>query len=276
VASNVAVTPLLEPVSPRRMRKRWPVVGVIVVALIVGLVAPTGFGGWAPLAHWTCQDSQPSAVEPIWIPAVVVNAPYGGSVAGNGSIPAGFIANGAGFGSSEGLPAANGSVGGVFLHVLIQATTERTVLTWGAGTSASCTEPYEITAQTDFNGSQVYSGILSGPGNLSDSSEAHQYNFSSSPGDRTAYFSNGFDAANEDPISTCGNSEVFESVVTSNLHIAVPVTFGGVTQVLPFTLPFGQSFSYRFPANFGTWQIDNLSAPGGPGGGWAFSYIPCS
>jgi len=40
--------------------------------------------------------------------------------------------------------------------------------------------------------------------------------------------------------------------------------------------PYGSytaTWSYWFPPDFGTWQIDNLSAPGGPGGGWAFNFV---
>jgi hypothetical protein len=249
---------------------------VVVVAVVsVALSAPTWVGGWAPIAHTVCVDTSTLAGVVAWIPAILVNSPFGGSVAGNASIPRGFIANGQGLGSSDGMPASNGSVGGVFFHVLMNLSRASNETIWGPGSNLRCSQAFHITATVDFSGSQVFSGILLGPGNYSDSGEPHMYNFTTSSGDATVYFTNGYTTANMAPVSTCNTSGRSIPISSPELVVSVPFTIGGHVVLAPFTLPFSQTFHYYFPPNFGTWQIDNLSAPGGPGGGWAFSYAPC-
>ncbi|MGC2034334.1 MAG: hypothetical protein WA761_02675 [Thermoplasmata archaeon] len=64
--------------------------------------------------------------------------------------------------------------------------------------------------------------------------------------------------------------------MTQGLPVKLLFTENEQNFSVPYVLPFTEQYTYTFPANFGTWQVDNLSAPGGPGGGWAFSYSPCS
>ncbi len=92
----------------------------------------------------------------------------------------------------------------------------------------------------------------------------------------TPLFENGFQSANAPIVSTCGEPAQTVELTEENMEVrfAFRTDSGNVT--LPYLLPFAQQYSYSFPGDFGTWQIDNLSAPGGFGGGWAFSYLPCA
>jgi hypothetical protein len=41
-----------------RYRRRWiPIVAVGIAIVVVGFVAPTWIGPWAPLAHWGCDPT---------------------------------------------------------------------------------------------------------------------------------------------------------------------------------------------------------------------------
>jgi hypothetical protein len=113
-----------------------------------------------------------------------------------------------------------------------------------------------------------------GQGNVSDQQEPVVL----FPGhSNTIYFLNGFDTPDSGSISTCGEPAQSLPLVTST-HLTLWAHFAsdGQNYSVPFNLPIVESqFHYWFPANFGTWQVGNLSASGGPGGGWAFSYSPC-
>lgn len=260
-------------------RKREVVVtgSVIACVVVVGLFGPTAIGGWAPLAHWTCDIVARPASTIAWIPAILVNAPYGGYAAGNATIPPGLIENGEGLGSAVGLPASNGSVGGVFFHVFANLSQEENEIAWGPGPNSRCTGS-EVTSLAIYFGSpsgQIYSGILGNTGNRSDVGEPNMYNLSTAPVDRTVLFDNGFSGANQANISTCGNPQKWIWVLSPGLTIRLSLTLEQQATPAVDFLPFPQAYHYFFPADFGTWQIDNLSAPGGPGGGWAFSYSPC-
>jgi hypothetical protein len=264
-------------------RPRWSLntksiaVGGALAALVALVVLLSGvLGGWSLVFHRSCLQGKSEATEPFWVPAILVNAPYGGYVSGNASIPPGFIVNGQGFGSSDGLPASNGSVGGVFFHLWLTLAPLTSSTAWGPGANSECTSPWAITAMTDFTGSQVYSGILGNEGNMSDASEPNSYNLSGSPGGSTVYFQNEFVDANSGNISTCGGPAKWLPLVSPEFRLWVPFVVGSGTVIIPYVVPFAGSFHYMFPSN-GTWAVDNLSAPGGPGGGWAFNYLgPCT
>ena len=98
-------------------------------------------------------------------------------------------------------------------------------------------------------------------------------NLTQFPGDASPYFSNGFYYANEQNISTCGRGTEGVNVTSSYLTVWVPFSYDGKNYTQPLILPYIQSFHYSFPGRVGNWQVDNLSAPGGPGGGWAFNYV---
>ena len=253
------------------------VTAVAAAGIVVGIVVSlAGFsGGSNPLVHTVCERGGAVSNGSFWVPAILVNAPYRGNVSGNASISPGFITDGQGFGSSEGMPAPNGSVGGVFFHLNLTLFSLMNATTWGPGPPQGCSDRWAIAAATDWNGSQSYSGILGNRGNLSDIGEPHEYNLTSGEGGSTVYFTNGFSMPNMENVSTCGEPAKRVFVSAPDLIVDVPFELGSLLTLVPFVIPFVQAFHYSFPSG-GTWAVDNLSTPGGPGGGWAFDYLgPC-
>lgn len=143
--------------------------------------------------------------------------------------------------------------------------------TQGLGASVPCTQSLKAAAAPAGGAS---SGIpIMRPGNHSDVLEPSILY----PGwSDVITFANGFTAANSPDVSTCGDPARAVPVNSTYLTLWVNFNFQGIHTVL-FHMPLiEEEFVYSFPANFGTWAIDNLSAPGGPGGGWAFDYLgPC-
>jgi hypothetical protein len=250
--------------------RRWTTgSAILILAIVVGLFTPTIIGGWAPVLHWTCQPVSRVLNQTVQIPSVLVNSPYGGNASGAVMLPPGFLP---GFLVGMGTGATNGgSTAAAFLsNITVSVVKNGTV--WGAGTNRRCSGPFEITLAPI--GAPSLGIPLLGLGNISDRLEPDLL-FPQSPD--LIYFSNGFQSANWENISTCGGTAqklplVFATYLTLSAHFA----WGGENHAVPFNLPMVSSqFEYEFPADFGTWQVDNLSAPGGPGGGWAFSYSPC-
>jgi hypothetical protein len=77
-------------------------------------------------------------------------------------------------------------------------------------------------------------------------------------------------------VNTCGRSAQTLGLSSNQLTVGIPIVQGGRNITVPATVDIYTSYTYHFPANGGIWLIDNLSAPGGPGGGWAFSYSSCA
>jgi hypothetical protein len=176
----------------------------------------------------------------------------------------------------------NGSVWGAFWQVIVDVASVQNQTVWGPGAKVRCEGPFAVTLLT-VGQPQVYTGGIFnwlggppfGPGSRSDASEPTQYNLSSAPNDSSFYFSNGFHTANVQNVSTCGGPARSIPAQSPQFIVWIPFSSNGKSHTVPFVVPSSQIFNYWFPANFGTWQVDNLSAPGGPGGGWAFSYSPC-
>lgn len=241
-----------------------------VCVAIVGLFVPTVIGGWAPLVHWSCVTGGTVDSQVTWVPVTLINAPYGGYVAGNATIPPGSIGN---FPiSGEGAEIINGSFGGVFerLFANISEGTNETV--WGPGLSARCGQRFAVSFASDY---LSYSGMMGNEGNWSDINEPHTFVYATAKGESSAYFDNGFTGSNAGNVTTCGLSQKSLFVHSSGFNIWLNFEVHGQPTTVPYLLPFPQSYHYWFPGNFGAWQVTNLSAPGGPGGGWAFSYSPC-
>jgi hypothetical protein len=267
--------------SRLRLRKanthrRVLVVGLLAI-LVGALLVPTWAGDWAPIVHWSCASSGEVASQVVWIPLILLNAPYGGYVSGNATVVMGVIGNDSGLGYADGTESTNGSVSGLFVHVLANASKNSNDIVWGSGSNARCSHEFTVATSVYFGGpsGEVYSGILGNSGNVSDSQEPHAYNFSANSGDSTAYFDNGFSRANVESVSTCDTGGNWVAVDSTGLSMWLSLPIDGKITAVNYLLPFPQAFHYYFPPNFGSWQIDNLSAPGGPGGGWAFSYSPC-
>jgi hypothetical protein len=244
---------------------------------VLFLVSSTWLTGWGVVAREVCFSSGAVGSQVVWIPAILMNAPYGGYVSGNATIREGVIGNSGGLGYADGTDASNGSVSGLFVHVLANVLQNSNMTVWGPGANSRCSRGLTVTTSVYFGSpsGEVYSGTLGNRGNMSDASEPHMYNFTAASGDSTAYFDNGFSQVNRLSVSTCNGSGDWVPVNSKGITMWFTFTIHGKATLVDYLLPFPQAFHYYFPANFGTWQIDNLSAPGGPGGGWAFSYSPC-
>ncbi len=233
--------------------------------------------------HWTCASSVVVQNETAWVPLGVLNSPFGGSANIDSSVPPSLFDS-----SPNDTPpgivgnVSNGSIGGGLWRVNITVSRLTSGLAWGPGLDSRCPQPYLATLETVYP-SHLYTGDFFGwawgpqfgPNSTTDQGEPHQFNLSLVPGDSTVYFYNGFVAANHASVSTCGAGPQTLVTESASLTVFVPFRVGGVNLTQPVTLPIAERFSYSFPANVGIWQIDNLSAPGSPGGGWAFSYSPC-
>lgn len=276
-----AETPTVQPPGASkwsRRRKASVITAIMAFLVAAGLFLPAAVGGWAPVLHWTCQKGSKVIDEVTWIPVILINVPYGGYASGNGSLPAEYLGPNTLLPSADGTDGINGSVSGVIYAVWLNISTEQDVTTWGPGNNVRCTQAYTVAAGgTGPQPPGSYAGGIFGPGLRSDVAEPHVFTFGSGPSNQTVLFSNGFTAANSETISTCGGPAAnrYQPVHQTNLVVNVPFAFAGSNHTASFVIPVEQSYHYMFPANFGIWQVDNLSEPGGPGGGWAFSYSPC-
>jgi len=166
---------------------------------------------------------------------------------------------------------------GSFFTVNATVYAQSNVTTWGPGTNSRCSQPFSIGLSSPSIYALAGGGIL-GVNNTSDANEpSYALIYEGTPNQiHSLTFDNSFGVANAANISTCGGPARSLPLVLSNyLNVWFPVTIRGQNLTVPYTIPVTESYHYIFPADFGTWQVDNLSAPGGPGGGWAFSYSPC-
>ena len=258
---------------PRKLGKVITIVGA--AAVLSSLFALTYVSSWSPLAHVECVDQHRIVLEQLWTPVVLANSPFGGTVYDNGTIPP-YIPGAPGYPnlwSARGAPSVNGtaSAASMITNVSIVALGNTTV--WGPGANRACAEARAITYLPLSGGALgiVQFGPIATPSNLSDRGEATN----ATPGAPSFVISNGFSVWNAPSVTTCGGPAVWRSASSPDFTAWAPDPVGDETSLIPVTLPFADSFHYWFPANFGTWLVDNLSAPGGPGGGWAFSYEPC-
>jgi len=258
-----------------------PILGACLAVVILVIPALTGVG---IVYHSTCALGPEVGFLPNYpIPAVLVNSPYGGSGWGNGTVPITFpgATNGpppqgvfaVGFGAG----ALNGASLGAFFTVNVSIYSVRNSTEFGAGESVTCSQGYSI----QFENPSTYAeagGQIMGANNTSDALEPRFATFD--PGlvnsSDVLHFNNSFSTENSQVVTTCDEpARSFPIVESGFLHVWFPV-HASTSFMVPFELTFVQTFHYIFPANFGSWQVDNLSAPGGPGGGWAFSYLPCT
>jgi len=257
---------------PWTRRRRFAAVGVaLACAVLVGLVATTYVGGWGAYAHWTCAKGTEVANQTDDIPVQLLNAPYGGWVWANTTGPPGLIEHGTGIGDIWGGWTSNGSVvwSGFEAFVTVFSVENQTVL--GPGSNARCSSPFQVNIFAQ--GAGFGDIALAGP-NVSDRNEPTVLG---SWGTNIS-FQNGFAEPNARNQSDCGGPALsIPGVISTFLSLWVTFAETGQTHTVPFQVPLVETvYNYWFPANFGTWQVDNLSAPGGPGGGWAFSYSPCN
>jgi hypothetical protein len=242
------------------MNRRW---GAAVAAVVAGIVIASGLT--IVTLSQPIVDCTPgpvvATVNGSLTPRLLLNAPYNGLAYGtvpidNGSQNLTIFANN------------SGGVWGLFEHV---GWTIRQGVATGQSNS-SCRRVYFPSLTDDWTSVGLPLFNSSAPAYLNDSAEANWVQINGTPG--PVYFSNGFYAPTGQ-ISTCGQSATHRAASSDYLQIGVQFDVNDVAHVVNVTLAVSTQYEYVFPANGGTWAIDNLSAPGGPGGGWAFSYSPC-
>ncbi len=273
--------------TPRNVPRTRVAVALGVVAGVVLSFVSFATTGGGILTHTTCEVGSPVAnLTDVWIPAVLVNSPFGGNASGTGVMDWNFPgawngpppAPGQTLRTGWGTRALNGTTLGAFFTVSLSVLEVRSVTRAGPGLNLPCTTPVQLKLQSP----QTYGGAgaeVTTISNLTDAGEADNATLFPGLSGSTrspTFFVNGFTRANMNEISTCGKAEQSLPVITQGLGVTFHVTAANQTYLIPDALPFTEVFSYTFPADFGTWEVDNLSEPGGPGGGWAFSYSPCA
>jgi hypothetical protein len=254
--------------------------GSVALVLVLAYTVPLP---WSPLVHWECREGGEAAnLTGLFIPAVLVNSPYGGGGWGNGTFPATFPGVWSGpvppsvKAVSLGTGALNGSALGTFFEVNASAFPETNTTVWGPGANSRCHAAYAMDVLNPPSNAEVGVGVL-GANSTSDAGEPSHGSIIDQPGAALASFDNAFVTANRPAISTCGGAAVsIPSVESDYLEVSVNFTTTGKTIEVAYTISVQESYHYWFPPNYGTWEIDDLSAPGGPGGGWAFAYAPCA
>jgi hypothetical protein len=208
----------------------------------------------------------------VWIPGLLVNSPYGGFAAGNITYPVGFLV---GYVIGEETGDTNGGAAWAGFLSDVNASTDQNVTTWGPGPNTRCTGPFIVNLSPMGD---TATGIpIMGPGNASDGQEPTVLFPGTDSPNNNLSFENGFNNSNEPNVSTCGGPPESLSVTSTFLTLWIHFERGGQNQSVPFELPVSTiQYNYWFPGNYGTWQVEALSNPGGPGGGWAFSFAPCS
>jgi hypothetical protein len=205
-----------------------------------------------------------SVVNGTYSPLLLLNSPYATpySDPSNGSV---LVYNGS---KSVGFTAYNGSTWGYF---------ER--MDWfvkigqgSAGDEPLCSSLFYPVASDDWTSSiqVLYNNSISNFVNDSMVPDHVQTNTSGGP----VYFNDRFSKASI-TISTCGAVTAIRGLTSTHITVGIPFVYQGVSHVAYTILDITTHYRYVFPANGGIWAVDNLSAPGGPGGGWAFSYSPC-
>lgn len=274
VTQSSAIPPqLLHRKNPSRKRLRVVVSVVLVVALVLTLFL---FPGSPLLSHVQCKSESMAVGLNVFAPFGILNVPYGGNGTLRVSVPA--------WGTWS-LYSANSSSpysGTVYLTEYNVSSLRNTSVS-GIGASNPCVSPFEVypalseRVQGSFGGTPL-------PNATSDVNESTISFVGFRPAiygvegiNPTARYSNGFTSANMGYITTCGSTENFSMSTTSDyLTMRFAFNDSGTIRYVPYDLTIiVDTFTYTFPANFGTWEVDNLSAPGGPGGGWAFAYYPC-
>lgn len=238
--------------------------------LAVAITLTSLAGNLNPFEHIVCTDgSQVYTTGTVQLPGVLLNSPYGGSVHGNVSFPAFGLP---GVIESMGTSDFNGGADWAGYGANVTVLTVENHTSNGLGRNSPCTQAFRVEVTPEGGGSGGIS--IMGPGNTSDIDEPPVLP-SGVPGNIS--FDNGFRLSNSANVSTCGGRAVNLTTISTHLTAWMSWSRAGQNHTLEFDVPFiEEQFIYGFPASLGTWAVDNLSAPGGPGGGWAFDYLgPC-
>ncbi len=262
---------------PRKKPSKKRLAAVVSAVLVVVLVlAAFLFPGSPLLSHVQCESEFIAVGLNVFATFGILNVPYGGNGTLRVAVPSWGIWSQ--YSSNSSYP-----VSGTTYLTEYNVSSLRNTSVIGIGTSHTCGSQFEVHPVL----SQRVEGGFAGAALSNATSDVNESTISYvgfSPAiygveginPTTRYF-NGFTTANMPNITTCGSStSVVESTTSDYLTMRFAFNDSGTIRYVPYDLRINvDTFTYTFPANFGTWEIDNLSAPGGPGGGWAFAYYPC-
>ena len=234
-------------------------VGLVVLLAAIPLAVPFP---WCLVAHYECGPGTVVATTDLWTPWVLVNAPYGGYANGSGSLLAGS--------GRLGTTVALGGAAGMFQRAEWTVTTSIRVLVAGPGANADCAG---FLATPRFVGEYLGAVPLQ-PQNVT--SDARENVSIRTAGYDSVLVDNGYSEADRS-VSTCGGGKGILGVTASRETVQVPFPLDGSSHSASATLDGSFNYTYSFPGGFGTWSIDDLNVGShAPGGGWAFSFTPCS
>lgn len=262
------------PVTRSRWHERsrtWVAVGSVIGLIVVVTTLTTS--GVAVLSHTVCATGSMLANQNFWTPFDLTNSPYRGSTIWGASFDVWGL-YGPGHVVLRNGNLSNGNLSTGFFETQNWSVFGQSNQTaWGPGVSSPCKSGYIVGLA--HSGLEVASDgpPLQGPGNTSNAHEPTTY---SPDGRPAATFSNGFVAPNMPSISTCGRPSLALNISSTSFEATISVDISQHLVPITFSIESFENFTYHFPANGGTWEIDNLSAPNGPGGGWAFSHSPCT
>ena len=249
------------PLERRSAHLTAAVVGSALGAILVGL--PIGFHApESQAAQSTClKGPELASANPMLTPLLLVNSPYQGNSTGTVSILNDTW--------NVTLGSRNGSTWGYFEHFGWSVFREESQ----PGSPTNCSARLDV-VHSDDETATIFSLVNGTTGNFSNDSEVPNVVSTSWTAAPTT-FADGFQRLTE-TISTCGSGARVRHVTSHHIDIGLELHATGLPRVLNVTVNVTTWYVYTFPANTGVWEVDNLSAPGGPGGGWAFSYAPCS
>jgi len=241
-----------------------------VVAVIVG--AGLGAGLVAAWATWgaptQCVASQPVATLTTLTPVLIVNSPYGGYA--NGTWTRYMNTSSQTIVETDSVGARNGSITYLFYQ-----------FNWTVWTTQRLGNPTGSCAGVfAYSGAPTGNVIVGGSSaNYTNDSQGRQFSGGNSTPTNNGvpysvlYFNDSFYRANDGGLQTCAGGASQWSARSTYIDYRIPFEYQGSPHVASVTFNERTNFTYTFPATGGSWEMDDLSSPGGPGGGLSFSYV---
>jgi hypothetical protein len=236
---------------------------VVAIAIAAGLAVaiPLPIASFGVFSS-ECGPGPVVATLPLsFTPRVIADSPLFGTASGSLTIHNGSTTYQTTFRGAE-----NGTV---WIYFGLENWTV-TANTAKAGNLGGCSSAYLASVQD--TGDSVIGPIPAQGVNFTNDSQAPTFSGSNLTGAPIIYYYAGFYAQSR-TLSTCGSGTVNLTTSSNYLRVGLGFEAGGEWHILNETLDLQTEYSYEFLGNSGTWGIDNLSAPGGPGGGWSFSYL---
>ncbi len=248
----------------------------IAVGIVVSLAVFTS-GGAGVFTHTTCAEGGFISDGTFWTPFSLANAPYGGFTTYNASFNTWELLGPTHVNLTGDLSVGNLSTG-EFETQNWSVEAQANESTIGPGLNTACSAAYRVVLAHSSYTSTDFGIRLQGPGNTSNVNEPTSF---LGPGGSSltfpaATFANGFADANLPAITTCGSPGRFLNFSSTSFDVSISLQTSHGPSPFVFPIPSIENYTYHFPLNGGTWQVDNLQQNSGlRGPGLAFSWSPC-